>query len=220
MTVAVLHSYTHVLGWAYFRIGWAYFRVKGGPIFGRGVLENTPIPLFEQILNSSPMGVFSRDYGTALCGQFGSQWHNWIWGRTERMLGSKQRPCVLKISWNILEKKLQGIWFSEMKSWYILPVYKRVFGNCILSPNWNCWHGFMGECHIWPALKCVGRDSSPFFPTIFIPLIAPCLHVRVIIIQSQVSASYLHNIEISMHILEIGQFRTLYRMYNCWANPT
>ena len=47
----------------YFRIGWAYFRVKGGPIFGRGVLENTPIPLFEQILNSSPMGVFSRDYG-------------------------------------------------------------------------------------------------------------------------------------------------------------
>ena len=56
MTVAVLHSYTHVLGWA-------YFRVKGGPIFGRGVLENTPIPLFEQILNSSPMGVFSRDYG-------------------------------------------------------------------------------------------------------------------------------------------------------------
>ena len=64
MTVAVLHSYTHVLGWAYFRIGWAYFRVKGGPIFGRGVLENTPIPLFEQILNSSPMGVFSRDYGT------------------------------------------------------------------------------------------------------------------------------------------------------------
>ena len=63
MTVAILHSYTHVLGWAYFRIGWAYFRVKGGPIFGRGVLENTPIPLFEQILNSSPMGVFSRDYG-------------------------------------------------------------------------------------------------------------------------------------------------------------
>ena len=63
MTVAVLHSYTHVLGWTYFRIGWAYFRVKGGPIFGRGVLENTPIPLFEQILNSSPMGVFSRDYG-------------------------------------------------------------------------------------------------------------------------------------------------------------
>ena len=53
----------HVLGWAYFRIGWAYFRIKGGPIFGRGVLENTPIPLFEQILNSSPMGVFSRDYG-------------------------------------------------------------------------------------------------------------------------------------------------------------
>ena len=36
----------------------------GGPIFGRRVLENTPIPLFEQILNSSPMGVFSRDYGT------------------------------------------------------------------------------------------------------------------------------------------------------------
>ena len=34
--------------------GWAYF------------LENTPIPLFEQILNSSPMGVFSRDYGTHL----------------------------------------------------------------------------------------------------------------------------------------------------------
>ena len=32
-------------------------------IFGRRVLENTPIPLFEQILNSSPMGVFSRDYG-------------------------------------------------------------------------------------------------------------------------------------------------------------
>ena len=63
MTVAVLHSYTHVLGWAYFRIGWAYFQVKGGPIFGRGVLENTPIPLFEQILNSLPMGVFSRDYG-------------------------------------------------------------------------------------------------------------------------------------------------------------
>ena len=78
MTVAVLHSYTHVLGagWAYFRIGWAYFRVKGGPIFGKGVLENTPIPLFgvlentpiplfEQILNSSPMGVLSRDYGTS-----------------------------------------------------------------------------------------------------------------------------------------------------------
>ena len=38
--------------------------VKGGPIFGRGVLENTPIPLFEQPLSSSPMGVFSRDYGT------------------------------------------------------------------------------------------------------------------------------------------------------------
>ena len=64
MTVAVLHSYMHVLGWAYIQIGWAYFRVKGGPIFGRGVLENTPIPLFEQILNSSPMGVFSRGYGT------------------------------------------------------------------------------------------------------------------------------------------------------------
>ena len=50
----------------YFRIGWAYFRVKGGPIFGRRVLENTPIPLFEKILNSSPMGVFSRDYGISL----------------------------------------------------------------------------------------------------------------------------------------------------------
>ena len=70
MTVAVLHSYTHVLGWAYFRIGWAYFRVKGGPIFGRGVLENTPIPFFEQILNSSPMGVFSRDYGTGICANY------------------------------------------------------------------------------------------------------------------------------------------------------
>ena len=69
MTVAVLHSYTHVLGWAYFRIGWAYFQVKGGPIFGRGVLENTPIPLFEQILNSSPMGVFSRDYGICVLGK-------------------------------------------------------------------------------------------------------------------------------------------------------
>ena len=54
------------VGWAYFQVGWAYFRVQGGPIFGRGVLENKPIPLFEQILNSSPMGVFSRDYGTAL----------------------------------------------------------------------------------------------------------------------------------------------------------
>ena len=63
MTVAVLHSYTHVLGWA-------YFRVKGGPIFGRRVLENTPIPLFEQILNSSPMGVFSRDYGIRVFKQF------------------------------------------------------------------------------------------------------------------------------------------------------
>ena len=66
MTVAVLHSYTHVLGWAYFRIVWAYFRVKGGPIFGRGVLENTPIPLFEQILNLSPIGIFSRDYGISI----------------------------------------------------------------------------------------------------------------------------------------------------------
>ena len=56
--------------------GWAYFRVKGGPtfesrvglhIFGRGVLENTPIPLFEQPLSSSSaMGVFSRDYGMYL----------------------------------------------------------------------------------------------------------------------------------------------------------
>ena len=39
-------------------LGWAYFRVKGGLIFGRGILENTPIPLFEQPLSSSPMGVF------------------------------------------------------------------------------------------------------------------------------------------------------------------
>ena len=75
MTVAVLHSYTHVLGWAYFRIGWAYFRVKGGPIFGRRVLENTPIPLFEQILNSSPMGVFSRDYGKTILGCLNS-WYS------------------------------------------------------------------------------------------------------------------------------------------------
>ena len=41
---SILHSYTHVLGWAYFRIGWAYFRVKGGPIFGRRVLEIRPSP--------------------------------------------------------------------------------------------------------------------------------------------------------------------------------
>ena len=36
----------------------------GEPIFGRGVLDNMPIPLFEQPLSSSPVGVFSRDYGS------------------------------------------------------------------------------------------------------------------------------------------------------------
>ena len=49
----------------------------GGPIFGRGVLENTPIPLFEQILNSSPMGVFSRDYGTGNESQRERQLDQW-----------------------------------------------------------------------------------------------------------------------------------------------
>ena len=77
MTVAVLHSYTHVLGWA-------YFRVKGGPIFGRRVLENTPIPLFEQILNSSPMGVLSRDYGNCRRG-----YHTFLPGKS---YGSQIRP--------------------------------------------------------------------------------------------------------------------------------
>ena len=89
MTVAVLHSYTHVLGWAYFRIGWAYFRVKGGPIFGRRVLENTPISLFEQILNSSPMGVFSRDYGTCTMFSF--------------MCGFGLLPSCIISSLNVLE---------------------------------------------------------------------------------------------------------------------
>ena len=50
------------LGGPTFELGGPTFEL-GGPIFGRRVLENTPIPLFEQILNSSPMGVFSRDYG-------------------------------------------------------------------------------------------------------------------------------------------------------------
>ena len=52
------------LGGPTFELGGPTFESRMGLNFGRGVLENTPIPLFEQILNSSPMGVFSRDYGT------------------------------------------------------------------------------------------------------------------------------------------------------------
>ena len=46
-------------------LGGPTFESRVGLFLG-GVLENTPTPLFEQILNSSPMGVFSRDYGTEL----------------------------------------------------------------------------------------------------------------------------------------------------------
>ena len=52
------------LGGPTFELGGPTFESRVGPIFGRGVLENTPIPLLKQILNSSPMGVFSRDYGS------------------------------------------------------------------------------------------------------------------------------------------------------------
>ena len=54
------------LGGPTFELGGPTFQSRVGPIFGRRVLENTPIPLFEQILNSSPMGVLSRDYGSSV----------------------------------------------------------------------------------------------------------------------------------------------------------
>ena len=50
-----------------FELGGPTFESRVGLFLGEGSSKIPPPPLFEQILNSSPMGVFSRDYGIVNC---------------------------------------------------------------------------------------------------------------------------------------------------------
>jgi len=51
--------------WIFEYLGGPTFK-WGGPISGERVLKNMPTPLFEQPLNSLPMGVFLRAYSTTV----------------------------------------------------------------------------------------------------------------------------------------------------------